>query len=219
MEPVNAKAGLLGRVRASLRGRAGAHGAETGSVRLRSAPASGRERIVLFRRRFEEAGGTFLSGPSAEAVLAPLAETLRMAGVTALLFPDDDPGAAALAGALVPYGPFLIVPAAEARQPLPPVTAGVQTADLAVAETGTIVQTGLGGKTLLPGLLPDVHVALLSPGIVAADLEECLEALSADPPRNISLITGPSRTADIELTLTVGVHGPGVVIAVLTNPP
>lgn len=203
---------LLARIRAALGGHAGAF--DPGSSPERVLPDPG-EQVALFRERLEGTGGTFLEGPSPEAILPVLGETLRMAGVAALIFPEDDEGAVRLGEGLVPLGPFRIVSPEELRRPDPPVTAGIQTAEFAIGETGTIVQTSRGGKTLLPGLLTDFHVALVSTGIVCAETEACLRTLSADPPRNISLITGPSRTADIELTLTVGVHGPRGVIAVL----
>jgi len=50
-------------------------------------------------------------------------------------------------------------------------------------------------------------------------LDDCLAPLLDDPPRNISFITGPSRTGDIEQTLTIGAHGPKKVIAVLLTSP
>lgn len=203
---------LLARIRAALGGHAAA-GAR-GNIPETVLPDRG-ERIALFRERFEGTGGSFLEGPSQEVVLPVLGETLRMAGVAALIFPEEDDQAVRLGEALVPLGPFRIVSPEELRRPDSPVTAGIQTAEFAIGETGTIVQTSRGGKTLLPGLLTDFHVALVSPGIVCAEMEECLRTLSADPPRNISLITGPSRTADIELTLTIGVHGPRGVITVL----
>jgi LUD domain len=203
---------LLARIRAALGGHAGAGGPGFGSEPVFPDPA---DRVSRFRERFEDAGGIFLEGPSPDSVLPVLGETLRTAGVVALTFPGNDGQAIRMSEALVPLGPFRIASPEELRRPDPPVTAGIQTAEFAIGETGTIVQTSRGGTTLLPGLLTDVHVALLSPGIVCAGMEECLRTLSADLPRNISLITGPSRTADIELTLTIGVHGPRGVIAVL----
>ncbi len=217
MEPVKGTDDLLRRVRTALRG----HRCEEepgGAAPVHAGAASPQERIALFRNRFEDLGGTFVSGTSAETAAHPVWEALRGEGVTALLLPEDDPAARALAGALAPLGPYRIAAPGEIRQATPPPSAGIQTAEYAIAETGTLVQTSGGGKTLLPGLLTDVHVALLSPGAFVDRMEECLAALANNPPRNISLITGPSRTADIELTLTVGVHGPRKVIAVLLSP-
>ncbi len=217
MEPVKGKDDLLKRVRTALHGRRCTAPAG-GSIPVHAGAGSPAERIDLFRSRFEDLGGTFLSGASAESVARPLWEALRAEGVTALLVPEDDPAARALADALVPMGPYRIASPDEIRQAAPPPCAGIQAAEYAIAETGTLVQTSGGGRTLLPGLVTDVHVALLSPAAFVDRMEECLAALAHNPPRNISFITGPSRTADIELTLTVGVHGPRKVIAVLTTP-
>ncbi|HEU5359556.1 MAG TPA: LUD domain-containing protein [Candidatus Deferrimicrobiaceae bacterium] len=216
METVRSTAELLGRVRAALRGRTVAEPGLPYVSTREPVPARGRqERIDLFRRGFEELGGIFLADPPEERTLQALGETLRMEGVSALFFPEDDPAARAVADALVPFGPFLLVSPADVLRADAPVSAGIQSAEYAIAETGTLVQTSREGRSQLPGLVSDVHVALLAPDRFLGGMEDCLEALSADPPRNISLITGPSRTADIELTLTVGVHGPRKVVAVL----
>lgn len=215
MDTVNGKDDLLRRVRTALHGhrRTG-----TGSaVPVQAGAASPSERIELFRGRLEALGGTFVGATSPEAAARPVFEALRDEGVAALLVPEDDPAARVLADAVALLGSFRIASPGEIRQAAPPASAGIQTAEYAVAETGTLVQTSGGGKTLLPGLITDVHVALLSPEAFVDRMEECLAALANNPPRNISFITGPSRTADIELTLTVGVHGPRKVIAVLLS--
>ncbi len=80
----------------------------------------------------------------------------------------------------------------------------------AIAETGTIVCTSAGGRLLQTGLLPDRHVAIVARDNIYLTLDDFFAAFET-PPTNITLITGPSRTADIELTLTVGVHGPGAL--------
>jgi L-lactate utilization protein LutC len=215
VDPVRRTAELLDRVREALRGRTAAEpGLPYVASREPVAAGSVQERIDLFRRKFEALGGTFLEGP-AERVIPALGELLRVEGVTALFFPEGDPASRQAADDLVPFGPFLLASPGDVVQAEPPVSAGIQSAEIAIAESGTIVQTSRGGKSLLPGLASDVHVALLAPDRFLGGMEDCLEALSVDPPRNISLITGPSRTADIELTLTVGVHGPRRVIAVL----
>ena len=78
----------------------------------------------------------------------------------------------------------------------------------AIAETGSLICTSKGGRAVQAGLLPAHHVALLSPENIYATLEDFFATCGDSPPTNITFVTGPSRTADIELTLTIGVHGP-----------
>jgi L-lactate dehydrogenase complex protein LldG len=140
---------------------------------------------------------------------------LRAEGVTALFFPEDDAAAREIAEALVPFGPFSLTTGAEVRGGSAAVTAGFRAAEAAIAETGTIVETSRGGKTLLPGLIADVHVSIVPAAVVVARMEEALASFTADPPRNVSFLTGPSKTGDIEQTLTVGAHGPKKAIVLL----
>ncbi|MFH0826002.1 MAG: lactate utilization protein [Pseudomonadota bacterium] len=81
----------------------------------------------------------------------------------------------------------------------------------AVAETGSLICTSSGGKTVQAGLLPPHHVAIVDSANIFAGLEDFLTSWDGPFPTNITLEAGPSRTADIELTLTIGVHGPGRV--------
>jgi len=218
VEPVDRKEELVRRVAVALRGREGGKAPPRTAV-TPAGSLDGTVRVARFRERFEAQGGSFLEGPALESLLPVLGEALRLAGVTAILFPREDAEARLVAETLAPFGPFSLVSPAEARQPSAPGTAGVQTAEGAVAETGSIVQTSRGGKTLIPGLIVDVHVALLTPALFVDRLDDCLAPLLDDPPRNISFITGPSRTGDIEQTLTIGAHGPKKVIAVLLTSP
>lgn len=87
--------------------------------------------------------------------------------------------------------------------------------DAAVAESGTIIVVSGPGRGRLASLLPPIHVALVPAGRIVGSLPEAWSLLEtqfghyvAQTHANISLITGPSRTADIEQTLTLGVHGP-----------
>lgn len=90
---------------------------------------------------------------------------------------------------------------------------GITGAHAALADTGTVVLVHGEGRPRLASLLPPVHIAL-----VGVDrLHATLGALWAREPdmlrqaANVVLVTGPSRTADIEMTLTRGVHGPRFV--------
>jgi len=78
----------------------------------------------------------------------------------------------------------------------------------AVAETGSLVCASEGGRAVQAGLLPSHHVAIVRRGKIFATLDGLFSAVAAAPPTNLTLVTGPSRTADIELTLAIGVHGP-----------
>jgi len=90
---------------------------------------------------------------------------------------------------------------------------GITSADWGIAETGTLVMRARPGQERFASLLPPVHVAIVERSQLAADLLDVFAALQAagleSLPSNITLITGPSKTGDIELQLTTGVHGPG----------
>jgi L-lactate dehydrogenase complex protein LldG len=102
---------------------------------------------------------------------------------------------------------------------------GVTGVDLAVAETGTLIVVSGAGRPRSASLLPSCHVAVFDREALVESLEQVGVALEAwhdgDEPAwrgaAINFITGPSRTADIELTLTRGVHGPREVHAVFVE--
>jgi L-lactate dehydrogenase complex protein LldG len=94
---------------------------------------------------------------------------------------------------------------------------GVTAVDYAIAETGTIVLSSDEPNALLFSLLPPVHIAVLRSSQVFHTLDEVISKLSkerigrgnpGEPSRSVTLITGPSRTSDVELVLSIGVHGP-----------
>ncbi len=93
---------------------------------------------------------------------------------------------------------------------------GVAAADYAIAETGSCVVLPGAGVSRLVSLLPPVFIALVEPGRALPTLDDLFallgEGLTAGTAsRYAGIITGPSRSADIEQTVTVGVHGPGEV--------
>ena len=77
-----------------------------------------------------------------------------------------------------------------------------------IAETGSLVSLSSRGKPVQAGLLPPHHIALLAAKNIHKSLDGFFSLWGSGLPTNLTLETGPSRTADIELTLTVGVHGP-----------
>jgi L-lactate utilization protein LutC len=96
---------------------------------------------------------------------------------------------------------------------------GITSADYVLADTGTLVLLSSPQEARLVSLLPPSHIAVVPCDRILTGLDE-LFALLPDPAVNTSsmvLITGPSRTADIEQILVRGVHGPGQVLVVLTG--
>lgn len=88
----------------------------------------------------------------------------------------------------------------------------------AFADTGTVVLSTASRRSLLPSLLPTVHLVIVRAKDIYPNMEAWLEAGGSHfvaNSSNVVLISGPSRTADIEMSLTIGVHGPGQVVAVV----
>lgn len=85
---------------------------------------------------------------------------------------------------------------------------GLTGATAGIAETGTLVLPAGAGRPLVASLLPEVHVAVLWARDIEQDLQQVLARSEFRQASSVVLISGPSRTADIEMTLTIGVHGP-----------
>lgn len=86
---------------------------------------------------------------------------------------------------------------------------GITSAQWAIAETGTLVLESDAESHRLTSLVPPVHLCVIRAADIRQTLGEVLELTSRDLSRTITFITGASRTSDIELTLAIGVHGPG----------
>jgi L-lactate dehydrogenase complex protein LldG len=107
-------------------------------------------------------------------------------------------------------------------QILEPVPVCISGADYAIAESGTLLLRHGPGKPRIASLLAPSHIAVLRRAQILRGLGEALVTLREqhgdgifDPTSNLTLITGPSRTADIEMTLTLGIHGPREIHVVL----
>lgn len=99
------------------------------------------------------------------------------------------------------------------RQRILAADVGISSVDFAVAETGTLVVCSKPGRERVISLVPPVHIALVDESQIVPDLfdvfEQAGEIAFEEFPSNLAFITGPSKTGDIELQLTTGVHGPG----------
>jgi len=94
---------------------------------------------------------------------------------------------------------------------------GISQMDWAISGTGTLVQDAAAVDKRLVSTLPSIHVAVIGTERILADMGDVLEQLRPEQINYISFITGPSRTADIERVLTIGVHGPERLIIVVVD--
>ncbi len=99
-----------------------------------------------------------------------------------------------------------VVPPDSDRRRLAQCDLGITVADAALPETGTSLLRTTQGQPDLMSLLPRVHLVLVSPEALLADMNQAFALAKSD--RHFVLVSGSSRTADIEKTLTLGVHGP-----------
>ncbi|MDQ2923609.1 MAG: LUD domain-containing protein [Candidatus Dormibacteraeota bacterium] len=111
------------------------------------------------------------------------------------------------------------------RQKFIDASVGISGANMAIAETGTIVLVTNEGNADLTTTLPPVHIALFGADKVVATLDDAVAVLRMLPRSGtgqvmtsyVNWITGPSRSADIEQSLTIGVHGPREVHCVILD--
>jgi L-lactate utilization protein LutC len=98
---------------------------------------------------------------------------------------------------------------------------GLSTATWAIAETGSLVLEGGAGKGRTVTLLPPTYVAILRVDRILRTVPEAVEKYAGgeagEVPANVCFHTGPSRSGDIEMSLFVGMHGPGDVHVVLVG--
>ncbi|HLX19434.1 MAG TPA: LUD domain-containing protein [Gaiellaceae bacterium] len=111
---------------------------------------------------------------------------------------------AAAAGFVVHRGPAPGLPGA-----------GVSRAAFGVASTGSVVVCSSPDEPRSRHLLPEVHVSFVQEDSIVPDLAALFAAFAGRLPSALAIVTGPSRSADIEQRLVVGVHGPGEVHVVL----
>lgn len=115
-----------------------------------------------------------------------------------------------IAGYLVTAGMAEHVVGAEEVASLEPVGLGVTSADGLLAETGSVVLSTGPGRSRFASLLPSLHVVVVARDRVRPSLRAVMDEVGVDT-ANTVVVTGPSRTGDIEGILVKGVHGPAEV--------
>jgi L-lactate dehydrogenase complex protein LldG len=94
---------------------------------------------------------------------------------------------------------------------------GISQLEWAIADTGTLVTDAAPVERRLASSLPAIHVAVVAADAIQPDMASALARLHPERSGYISMITGPSRTADIERVLTIGVHGPSRLVIVFVD--
>lgn len=180
-------------------------------------------RVALFAEMAREVAATVIRVPSAEAVPEAVADYLKSENLPAELRLAPDP---ALRDLPWERQPLIALSEGPARPSDP---ASLTRAFAGIAETGTLMLTsGAMGPTTL-NFLPETHIVVLAARDVAGCYEDAWDRLRAARgktvdggdgaalPRTVNLITGPSRTADIEQTIQLGAHGPRRLCIVLID--
>jgi L-lactate dehydrogenase complex protein LldG len=97
---------------------------------------------------------------------------------------------------------------------------GVTGTFCAIAENGTLMLLSGADTHATTSLLPETHIAVVSASRVVHAMEDAWDLMRREHgslPRQVNFVSGPSRTADIEMTLVMGVHGPFRVHVVVVN--
>jgi L-lactate dehydrogenase complex protein LldG len=173
--------------------------------------------VERFLAELERVGGRLIRAHSPQQLKGHLRQLVKPGAAVAMS--DGEPlGRLGLKELIEELGARLILSAAgtpsERKKALLGADIGITAADYAIADTGTLVLISGGEHHRLISLLPPVHICFLDGGKIVADLGQFIWLArdrfygGAAMPLVMTFITGPSKTADIELTLSVGVHGP-----------
>jgi L-lactate dehydrogenase complex protein LldF len=168
------------------------------------------DRVERFKEELLALGGNIIDVTSGQLVDA-IASFLRERGVSSVLAWEWEHLPPGLQEALISAG-IEALPGAD-----PTAQAGITGVLYAISDTGTLVIPGGTGRPQSASLLPELHIAVLYREKILATLSEALHLPEIREAPTVVLVSGPSRTADIEMTLTIGVHGPGEVHIFLVN--
>jgi L-lactate dehydrogenase complex protein LldG len=206
---------ILHKVRTALGRSAGQAVAEAPPARIVVPHVEMEERIASMRARIEAlAGKTARAATPAEAC-AMVAEAIEGKSAVASNAPFlAECGITRLAG--VRSG---ITDREELRAACASAGVGITSADYVLGDTGTLVMIASPHEARLVSLLPPAHIAVVPKERILTGLDELFSILPepASQTSSMVLITGPSRTADIEQILVRGVHGPGQIMAIVVG--
>ncbi|GAB7388768.1 lactate utilization protein [Bacillaceae bacterium] len=181
------------------------------------------ERIERFLENWRKNGGEALRFPEFAAAGEFIADLCRRMGAKSLIRHDQPELAALALAAKLPQAEITVWRQGAEEDLLAKAAGadiGIVLADYAVAHTGSVVAMSGPGKGRAVSLLPTAFVALVKAENVKTKLGDVMRELSGMNdrlPAGVHFISGPSRSADIENDLTIGVHGPGIVYALVVG--
>jgi L-lactate dehydrogenase complex protein LldG len=212
---MSARDAVLGRIRAALGRAPEQRPDEPPPVLLHVTAATREERLREFRLRLEALSGRVEIVPDRRSALDFAARLME--GRTAAA--TDEPYLAELGIPSLPGVTAGLRDPAAWRAHCAGCDLGFTSARWALAATGTLVMVFDADAPRFASLLPPLHVAIVPVSRLLADTQEWVVRDAPDLERHSSvvLITGPSRTADIEQILVRGVHGPKELLVVLVE--
>jgi L-lactate utilization protein LutC len=181
---------------------------------------AGPDPAARFVQELAAAGGVAHLVPDLAAAVAQVVELVRASSARRVLLGrgrvlDALPLADALRQAGIAVTRVEELPPGDCREPLFAADVGIAEPDYLIAETGTLAVSARPDEPRSLTLLPPVHIAVAEHAHLLPDLFDLFARYPDGLPSCLALITGPSKTGDIELRLVTGVHGPGEVHVVL----
>lgn len=179
--------------------------APTGVIPARG-DGSPEEQVALFSKMAERAAATVTRIAEVDAIPAAVADYLRSQNLPARLRLGDDPLLNGLTWTRtqieMKHG------ASDGTDAV-----GLSHAVAGVAETGTLILTSGGDNPTTINFLPDTHVVVVKAADIVGDYEAAWKGIretygKGAMPRTVNMVTGPSRSGDIEQTILLGAHGP-----------
>ncbi len=205
---------FLRRVRGELRGTRAPERPPAWPATPASGSARGPAAVLAFLEALAGVGGVgraVARQDLAAAVTAAAAALPEGAGRTAVVAPDTDAWREAIDAGLAAAGVEPVRPAPDGwREAAAAAGMGITSAALGVASTGSVLIVPGPNTPRVAGLLPEAHLVLLPADQLVPGLEEAMPVLASLADRSSApvLVTGPSRTSDIEMVTVFGAHGP-----------
>lgn len=216
--PTSSRERILSRLRGSRTPFPDAPAAPQPYLGVTSLPDTSPEALLArFQREWEALKGEISIAPTPEAAIQTV---IGLIGETRQLMSWEPLPLPGLLEALHAHGVTVVHPTvrgedrSELYTALDPISVGITGADGALATTGTLILNTQAGQGRLPSLLPPLHLVLLRRDRLFSHFEDWLAAegrTALEASRSVVLVSGPSKTGDIEMQIIYGVHGPKTV--------